>query len=72
MTRRIFSLGIFISFLAMGLSSQAEVVEVRPQFIKINGLVGVEYWSGKTLVGKSSDAAPAGVELLLPGAMHLL
>jgi len=33
-----------------------------------DGTVGVEYWSGKARVGRSTAAAPAGVELLLPGA----
>ena len=28
----------------------------------------IEYWSGSTLVGRSTEAAPAGVELRLPDA----
>src|SRR4051812_29985814 len=61
----------FVPFLAIflgGLTVQAGVVELRPVLVEKNGVMGVEYWSGETLVGPASDAAPAGVELLLPGA----
>ena len=30
-------------------------------------MIGVEYRSGETLIGRSTSGAPAGVELLLPG-----
>ncbi len=43
-------------------------IELRPALVEKGGVMGVEYRSGKTLVGQTSDAAPAGVELLLPGA----
>ena len=49
-------------------ATQAEVIELRPTLVESGGVVGVEYRSGDTLVGRTSDAAPAGVELLLPGA----
>jgi hypothetical protein len=49
-------------------AARAEVVELRPVFVEKDGVVGLEYWSGRTLVGRSTDLAPAGVELLLPGA----
>src|ERR1035441_505431 len=58
---------------AVGLASapafvaQAEVVEIRAALVEQAGGIGVEYRSGDTLVGRSTDAAPAGVELLLPG-----
>ena len=37
-------------------------------FSEKDGVVRVEYRAGETLVGRATDAAPAGVELLLPGA----
>lgn len=51
-----------------GASASAEVVEVRPVVIDRDGIIRVEYRSGETLVGRSSDAAPAGVQLLSPGS----
>jgi hypothetical protein len=53
----------------LGLMAQAEVVELRATLVNKGGGIGVEYRSGDTLVGRSADAAPAGVELLLPGAV---
>ena len=49
-------------------SSQAQVIELRPALVEQGGVVGVEYRSGETLIARSTDAAPAGVELLLPAA----
>src|SRR5947209_5544109 len=49
-------------------AARAEAVELRPVLVEQAGAVGVEYWSGKARLGRSTDAAPAGVELLLPGA----
>jgi hypothetical protein len=46
-----------------------DVVELRPALVEKGGVVGVEYRSRDTLVGRSTDTAPAGVELLLPGAL---
>lgn len=43
-------------------------VEMRPVVGQTNGVVTIEYRSGNTLVWRSSAAAPAGVELVLPGA----
>ena len=54
--------------LFMSLTASAEVVDVRPVLIEKGGSLGVEYRSGTELVGRSTDAAPAGVELLLPDA----
>ena len=48
-------------------AADAEVVELRPALVEKDGVVGIEYRSGGTLVGRSTEAAPAGVELLLPG-----
>jgi uncharacterized protein (DUF736 family) len=42
--------------------------ELRPVLVEKDGVVGIEYRCGDTLVGRSTEAAPAGVELLLPGA----
>ena len=54
--------------LFMSLTASAEVVDVRPVLIEKGGSLGVEYRSGTELVGRSTDAAPAGVELLGPDA----
>ena len=48
--------------------SQAAEVELRAALIEKQGAIGIEYRSGDLLVGHSTDAAPAGVEILLPGA----
>jgi hypothetical protein len=48
--------------------AHAEIIELRPALVEKGGVVGVEYRSRDALVGRSTDAAPAGVELLLPGA----
>ncbi len=49
-------------------AAQAEAIELRPALVAKGGIVGVEYRSGDALIGRSTDAAPAGVEVLLPGA----
>jgi hypothetical protein len=56
------------AFLISSLAARAEVVELQPALVEKDGVVGVEYRSGRGRVGHSTDAAPAGVELLLPGA----
>jgi hypothetical protein len=53
---------------AVTLAIHAELVELRPTLVEKDGSIGVEYHSGGTLVGPSTEAAPAGVQLLLPGA----
>lgn len=50
------------------LAARAESAPLRFVLIERDGGVGVEYRSSDTLVGRSTAAAPAGVELLLPGA----
>ena len=47
--------------------SQAAEVKLRAALIEKKGAIGIEYRSGDLLVGRSTDAAPAGVEILLPG-----
>jgi hypothetical protein len=53
---------------AVSPSTRAEVVPIRAALVEKEGTVGIDYRSGETLVARSTDAAPAGVELLLPGA----
>ena len=53
---------------ALALAAPAEVVELHPKLVEQDGSIGVEYYSGGTLAVRSTDAAPAGVQLLLPGA----
>ncbi len=47
--------------------ARGQVVELRAALIETNHHIGVEYRSGGTLVGRSTEEAPAGVEILLPG-----
>src|ERR1035437_10926319 len=54
--------------LLSALAARTEVVEIRPELIETDGVISVEYRSGSTLIGRSAEAAPAGVEILLPGA----
>ncbi|MFM8469725.1 MAG: hypothetical protein ACKODH_07130 [Limisphaerales bacterium] len=53
---------------AAHVTAVAESVPLRATLVEKGGVTGIEYRSGDTLVGRSSDAAPAGVELKLPGA----
>lgn len=53
--------------MALAATAQAEVAEIRPVAVDKNGVVGIEYRSGDAVVGQATDAAPAGVEMLLPG-----
>ncbi len=48
-------------------TAQGPRVEFRPQWVRTNGVYGVEYWSGPQLVGSATPAAPAGIEVRLPG-----
>ena len=47
-------------------AAHAETVSIRAALTENNGVFGVEYRSADTLVGRSTEAAPAGVELLFP------
>ncbi|MGC8988877.1 MAG: hypothetical protein ACP5MD_02025, partial [Verrucomicrobiia bacterium] len=47
---------------------RAEVVELRPATTHAGDGFRVEYRSGDLLVGRATDAAPAGVQLKLPGS----
>ncbi len=53
---------------ACAMDARAESVELRPVFIETNRNIGIEYRSGEAVVGRSSQGAPAGVEILIPGA----
>lgn len=64
---QMFTLAVLLAT-APAFVAHAEVVEIRAVLVAKGGGIGVEYRSGDTLVGRSTDAAPAGVELLLPGA----
>ncbi len=59
-------LKILVGLLKKPLSpaAQAEVVPLRAALVEKDGLVGVEYRSADTLVGRSAETAPAGVALL--------
>ena len=64
-------LAIVLLNLAFGsgfLPVRAQVVEIRPVVLEKDGGQRVEYWSGNLRVGRSTEAAPAGVQLRLPGA----
>ncbi|MFM8584169.1 MAG: hypothetical protein ACKOFW_22145 [Planctomycetaceae bacterium] len=45
-----------------------DLVAITPRVVERQGVLGVEYHSGQRLVGRSVDAAPAGVQLRLPDA----
>jgi uncharacterized protein (DUF736 family) len=65
---RFYALLVTTILLLAPLAARAELVEIRPKLVEQNATVGVEYWSGESLVARSTNAAPAGVELRLPGA----
>ncbi len=56
-----------VGFTLVVAAAQAEIIDVRPAVVENAGVVGVEYRSGDLLIGRSTDTAPAGVELRLPG-----
>lgn len=61
--------GAFLLLLAANRSlAWAGTIEIRPVLVKNDGVIAVEYRCGERLVGRATEAAPAGVELLLPGA----
>ena len=44
------------------------VVDLRAVLVETNNSIGIEYRTADRLVGRSTECAPAGVELKLPGA----
>lgn len=61
----------FLSLIAASFavtSTRSEIIELRPALIEKNGVLGIGYRAGETPVTRFTDAAPAGVELKLPGA----
>ena len=59
---------ILTALLLAPLAARAGVTEVRPVVTVRDGVQRIEYRSGDTLVARSADTAPAGVELKFPGA----
>ena len=66
--RRLLHLASLLCFAFASTVAQSEVVELHPTVVEKSGVIGVEYWSGKTLVACSTKAAPAGIELKFPDA----
>jgi hypothetical protein len=54
---------------ALTLATHPELVDLRPTLVEKDGSIGVEYYSDGALVGPSTQAAPAGAQLLLPGLL---
>ncbi len=52
---------------ALAARAGAAELELRPQLAEAGGVTTVEYRSGNACVARSTDAAPAGVELMVPG-----
>ena len=57
---------VFVLTLVCPLALCAENVPLRAVTVEKDGAIGVEYRSADLLVGRSSEAAPAGVERLVP------
>ena len=55
------------ALLLSALAARSEVVEIRPALVEADGGIGIEYRSAGMLVGRATESAPAGVEILLPG-----
>lgn len=58
---------VWLASLFVGSPASAQLVGIEPRFGEADGGQRVEYWSGDRLVGRALPAAPAGVQLLLPG-----
>jgi hypothetical protein len=61
------------AYLFFGLSFASQTLleadaPIRPVCVEKDGIQRIEYQSGETLIARSADTAPAGVELKLPGA----
>src|SRR5436190_2184309 len=59
---------LWLALVLRCIAGRAAEVALHPVAAETNGVVTIEYRSGNTLVWHTSVAAPAGVELLLPGA----
>lgn len=62
------TLTLLTALILAPLAARAGVTEVRPVVTVRDGVQRIEYRSGDTLVARSADTAPAGVELKFPGA----
>ncbi len=60
-----------LSLCLTGLMAHAAGLELRAKLGESNGVSRIEYWSGSTLLGRSTEAAPAGVELRLADAQPM-
>lgn len=65
---RLLHVGSLLGVLFVSTLMRAELIELRPRVMEKEGVIGVEYRSGDTLIGRSTDGAPAGVELLMSDA----
>ena len=66
--RRLCLWSTLVSGTVLAITGHAAEVGLRPALVTRAGHMGVEYRSGDLLVGRSTEVAPAGVELWLPGA----
>lgn len=62
------TLTLITALLLAPLVTHAGITEVRPVCVERDGIQRIEYHSGETLIARSADTAPAGVELRFPGA----
>jgi Tol biopolymer transport system component len=58
---------LFLSGMWMGVPARAEEVRLRPVILEQDAGQRTEYWCGDEVVGRSTEDAPAGVQLKLPG-----
>ena len=59
---------LITALLLAPLAAHAGIIEVRPVVGEKDGIQRIEYRSGETLIARSAETAPAGVELKLPGS----
>ena len=68
MKRTVILLFAVLLLVERSFAAHVEIVEIRPELVDKDGVVAIECRSGATLAGRSTESAPAGVDLLLPGA----
>lgn len=57
-----------LTLLILAPAGEGAPAELRAKVAETKGVSTIEYWSGPARVGRSTEAAPAGVALRLPGA----
>ena len=62
------ALTLLAALLLAPLAAHADIIEVRPVVGEKDGIQRIEYRSGETLIARSAETAPAGVELKFPGS----